>query len=374
MNELQSLIFYLVNFTLSALLIYLGSLTKYQNIALSIKKGVKINVFTTLGLLIPILIGGLLYGVGIDYSGYIRLYEKSNELSYEEFVDYNDFWTVEPTFYILARLSMTLVNSSWLLFTFYSFINITFFYLFVKTLIPKQRAVGFYIYLLLFFLFTLTLMRQGAAISICLYSLTFLLNKRYIPYLALVALASTFHFSALLFLISLPIYLLLRSPVPKWITIITVVGLGVLAVSSPLLIQILTSIPPFDKYIYLLNKSRDEVFIGWTFLLQLSIVVLISIFYYRISRRNTHSSLLFVLLLVGIISYSLNFYIDYASRMAYYFLPASSILLTYCINQFKDNKILTLITLAACVLYFIKIYFTGNTLMVFPYNFIWSAY
>lgn len=372
MSIFQSLLFYMCSFFVSALLVYIGSRPKFVHFELRLFLNKRVNVFTMLGLIIPILIGGLLSGVGIDYEGYIRLFEKSNELDYAGFLAYNGFWTVEPSFYFIARASMTITGGSWLLFTVYSAINIIFFYLFLKRMIPKQRALGFYIYLFVFFLFTMTLMRQGAAIALCLYALTFLLEKKYLNYIILIGLASLIHFSALFFLISLPIFKLIKPAKPNWVPLVLIAALGLFVVSSPSLIQVITTIPPFDKYVYLLSKGRDDVLIGWTFLLQLVIFSVITFLYYRVARMYKYASLLYSMLLLGLIAYSLNFRIDYASRLSYFFLPVSTILLPYSLNVFRNNRLLLFVVVVGCVLYFVKVYYSGNTMMVFPYNFVWS--
>lgn len=372
MTVFQSLLFYVFSFLLSSLLVYLGSRPKYEDFSLRIFLNKRINILTTVGLIIPILIGGLLSGVGIDYDGYMRLFEKSNELDYAGFLAYNGFWTVEPSFYLLARASMSIVDGSWLLFTVYSSINIIFFYLFLKRIIPSQRALGFYIYLFIFFLFTMTLMRQGAAIAVCLYALTYLLEKRYFTYSALIGLASLIHFSALFFLITLPLFLLIKPAKPNWIALASIVALGLFVVASPSLIQLITSIPPFDKYVYLLSKGRDDVLVGWTFLLQLVILSVITLLYYKLAHMYKYASLLYSMLVLGLIAYSLNFRIDYASRLSYFFLPVTTVLLPYLSNVFRNNRLILFIMMLSCVLYFVKIYYTGNTMMVFPYNFVWS--
>lgn len=373
MNEWQSLIFYLASFSLSALLIYIGGLQRFVNVCITLPRRVKVNVFTLLGLLIPIFIGGFLYNVGIDYEGYIRLFEKSNELNYAGFVAFNDFWTVEPTFYVIARLSMALTGSSWLMFLIYAAANIIFFYLFLRRATPKYKALAFFMYLMVFYLFTMTLMRQGAAISLCLYALTFLFDQKNVKFLFTVGVASLIHFSALFFVIPWILSILIRPRKGNWLLMATLFVVGLLIIASPLIIQFITSFPPFDKYAYLLDKERENVLIGWTFLMQLGIVGIISVFYYRMPRTYSRASLLYAMLLTGIIAYSLNFRVNYASRLSFFFLPVSTVLMTYVIDMFRYNRILITAVVIGCVVYFIKIYYTGNTMMVFPYNFIWSS-
>lgn len=372
MSDWQSLIFYITCFSLSALLIHIGSLAKFAKISLPLLGKRRLNIFTVFGLAIPIMIGGFLYEVGIDYGGYINLFNISNTLDYAGFMIYNDFWTVEPSLYVISRIAMFVAGASWPMFMIYSAINVIFFYLFLRRMIPSSRGMAFFIYLTIFFLFTMTLMRQGAAISICFYALSFLVNKEYKRYLLLVGLASLFHFSALFFIVPGLLFFFARSGKPNWLLMITIVMVGLLIVASPSLIQIATSFPPFDKYVYLLDKERGEVFVGYTFILQLGIVTVLSFFYYKISNRFAHASLLYAMLLTGIIAYSLNFRIDYASRLSYFFLPVSTLLIPYLLSVFRNNRLLKLVVILGCLAYFVQVYYIGNSIMVFPYNSIWS--
>ena len=62
------------------------------------------------------------------------------------------------------------------------------------------------------FLTVFSALRQAIAISICAIALLFVLNKKPIIFIALVLIASTFHSSALLFLVSYPLFFYKPSP------------------------------------------------------------------------------------------------------------------------------------------------------------------
>ena len=360
MSDLASILLYLSSFAACALLVYFGQKNNQK-------------LFTILGLLIPILLCGLWNNVGIDYNNYVRLFERSNELDYAAFSESNGFWTVEPSFYIFSRISMFLTGSSWLLFTIYSSIIVVFFFLALKRLKTPYLGMSMFLYLTIYFLFNMSLMRQGAAISVSFFAATYLLDKKYLPFIGIVLLASLFHFSALLMLLMIPITAILKRDKSNLLTIGGIALVGILIISLPSLIDIVSSLPLFDKYVYLSNKGREEIFIGQTFLLQLGIMLLCLFLYKKTLRVHREVYLLFPMMLIGIVAYSLNFRINYASRLSYYFLISSSVILPYSVSLFKEKHMPLLLLAVMATIYFVKIYYMGASMMLFPYQFIWES-
>lgn len=77
-------------------------------------------------------------------------------------------------------------------------------------------------YLLFFYVNEFSLMRQGLAVAVCCYSLTFFSEKKYIPFLLCVFIASLFHGSGVFMLFLYPIHYAVRMW-PRKITMFAVV-------------------------------------------------------------------------------------------------------------------------------------------------------
>ena len=100
-SKLGSLIFYLVLFSTSTFLLYLGN-----------KKNIKLLKF--FAIIIPILIGGFRYFVGTDYTNYIDYYNVYGPMSLNEYLIKNSFF--EILFYFITRVSYVFTSNYYLLF------------------------------------------------------------------------------------------------------------------------------------------------------------------------------------------------------------------------------------------------------------------
>ena len=104
LSKVGSLVFYLVLFSLSTFLLYLGN-----------KKNSKILKFFSV--IIPVLIGGLRYFVGTDYTNYIDYYIIYGPMPLSEYLSINGFF--EILFYFIARISYLCTNQYYLLLKLY---------------------------------------------------------------------------------------------------------------------------------------------------------------------------------------------------------------------------------------------------------------
>ena len=137
MNSWQSLFFYLACFALSALFVYLGSRTKTPQYSIRFfTRKLTFNVWATAGVLIPIVIGSLRYGMGIDYASYLEIYQFYADGGGVDWrVDY--LQTIEPIFQWLAMLSYNLTNTPILFFGIPWATTILFVYFGIKRWTPR---------------------------------------------------------------------------------------------------------------------------------------------------------------------------------------------------------------------------------------------
>ena len=133
-------------------------------------------------------------GVGVDrdYETYVSIYN---------YIIDGYTYAIEPTFYLLSKLSYYVFDSPWMIFIAYAALAVYF----------KVKIINYWSpYILLsvvinfsniFLLHEMTQIRIGLASSIGFYSLKFLVNNEKRKYYIWVVVATLFHFSMALFLL-----------------------------------------------------------------------------------------------------------------------------------------------------------------------------
>lgn len=212
MNPWLSLFFYFACFALSALFVYLGSRseTPQRSIRFFTKK-LTFNVWTTVGILIPIVIGSLRYGMGIDYASYLEIYQYYADGEVVDWrVDY--LQTIEPMFQWLAKLSYTLTSTPLLFFGLSWSATILLVYFGIKRWTPdlsrKTFALAWFLVLPIVAATGFNQTRQMLAVAILFFASHYIIKlniKNILLYIILAIVAVLSHQSAaliaLLFLI-----------------------------------------------------------------------------------------------------------------------------------------------------------------------------
>lgn len=140
--------------------------------------------------------------VGSDTYPYVRFYDMVESLS-----SYSNIFIqtrMEPGFVFYIRLLVRLFHNPQSVIICSS--GITMF--FVMRFIYKYSRVTWlssFIFFCLFFNASMNVMRQFLALSLVLWSFDYIFKKKFIYFSAIVLLATTFHFSAFIFLIAYPL-------------------------------------------------------------------------------------------------------------------------------------------------------------------------
>lgn len=359
MNNFESLLFYLICFSLSALLMYYGN-----------KRNSKFVIGLSLG--IPILIGGLRYGVGTDYPSYVAMYNDLSNLSFADFFS-NIFSQIEVGFFILIKLSEFITGNYVFLFASSSLLTIIFFYLGLKRYAVKYPALVYLLFLLIIFPVTFNAVRQGVAMSICFYALSFVMKRDFRRYFIWIVVASLFHTTSLLLL---PVYLLngIIKKSSRNYDIKFYIKLGVIFLSMYLLLPFLFNLivsnnlfDRYDKYI-ILKGSVDK----YAFYIKLIIVTTILLFSKKIFAKKDRQTYYFFLLftVLDLVFSTLGFSSTFIARIGWYFSFFNLILLTYLINIFSDKLGKTtvyFILIMYGLTYFFLFYFILGQSQIIPY-------
>ena len=359
MSNFLSLIFYLLFFSLSALLLYYGN--KKKN-----------NVIIGLSLTIPIIIGGFRLNVGTDYDSYIRMYQSFLNVP---FVDYFNNISIEPGFYLLIKLSQFISNDTYVLFLLSSTFTILAFYLGLKITDPKHKGIIFLLFLIIIYPITFNATRQGISISICFLALSHLIGGHPKKFFFWVIAAATFHVSSLVCIIAYFIRKLLissRDSSQKNRFLFENISFVIFCiVIIPIIFPNLPNISIISKYIeygdYISGVSIT------TIMFKIIIVLIITYFYKKISRKSPYASDYYTLGLLEISTIGLWISSAVLFRISLLFTTFNLILLSEIIDTFDkrfDKHVIQAIIIIFALVYFYVAYYVAGQAEIVPYNFV----
>ncbi|MDL2225197.1 EpsG family protein [Eubacteriales bacterium OttesenSCG-928-M02] len=139
-----------------------------------------------------ILLGGLRYNVGTDYTEYVKVFERI--VKNPEYTNY-----MEEGYLSLNRLVATFTNDP-VAIMFVTCSIIVFFAIYRIARSSKFVPLSLFMFFT-FYLTTFNTIRQGLAVAICFFSMDFFKNDKWLQGFLSIALAMTFHKTAIIMLV-----------------------------------------------------------------------------------------------------------------------------------------------------------------------------
>ncbi|SEL32528.1 EpsG family protein [Carnobacterium iners] len=300
---------------------------------------------------------------GSDTIGYVKAYQeleyKSLSILIKEFLFGNG---KDPVFYIFSKL----INMSGANFRIWLLILSGIFIFSVERTIRKYSPYPYLSYVAIislgYFFFSLTGLRQTLALSLILLSYPFLKEKKKLPFIVIVFIASLFHSSALVFLFSYPL-------ANMRLGYKHILGLG-----ASLFISVFFSdyiryfVKIFSWTETLSSYALQEAKLSYSgFIIQLSILLFCVIFKERLIKEDTKNLILYNLLFIGLIFQSFAPVIAEFFRISMYFSIFSIILVPRAINVVKDKNLRVLVYFIIFILFVSYILWTNS---FYSYNFL----
>ena len=150
---------------------------------------------------------GIDLGYGTSY-GYLSSFSYLSRLPIKELIMLNGYLNYEMGYILLNRLIGVVSNDQQFFLACCAFISL----LPVSYVIWKKSdniCLSYFIYLgLPVFLLLFSGIRQSIAIGLCFYSIIYIQEKKLFKFVAIIIIATLFHSSAIIFLISYPLYYL----------------------------------------------------------------------------------------------------------------------------------------------------------------------
>ena len=146
---------------------------------------------------VPIILGSMRFGIGVDYDNYTMLFEKFHYSSWAGF--HSDTLSYEYGNKAIVDLGFFLSGNTRGVFALYSFITLTLFE--ISILHYKDRIsvpVTTFVLLLMLYPFSLNVVRQSLSIAIVFFSIRFIEERKLKEFLVCCVLATLIHSTAVL--------------------------------------------------------------------------------------------------------------------------------------------------------------------------------
>lgn len=315
MNNLESLIFYIMSFTIAIFCIWRVEKIYKKNYRYR-KDNIKIVLYTIMGLGVLILISGLRYKVGTDYDNYLDYYIVYSVLDFQSIVSYAN----ELLFILVIKIAY-LFQEPQIMFAIIAFLTV---YITYRAILTQKEKISitlvFALYVFLYYMYSLNIIRQALAIAIVLYSYKYIWQHDLKRFVLSIIIATLFHTTALLFL---PFYFLCPNKneksrkVKNLIRFITIIIIFLIVTQLRIVINLLSQIELFSRFSFYnavdIQGDNKQVIIN-------TILLFIFILYSKpLIKYNEDNKMYLFLYLIGYILTLAGFFSPYAKRIAMYF-------------------------------------------------------
>ncbi len=355
MSNFGSLLFYILIFLFSLLLIYFGY-----------KRKRKFNFITCLGLLIPVIVAAIRFcgtDIVVTYNTFIR----NKDAPFFALNKDNHLFTMG--YFIIQKMSHLLGNH----IVFFGICNLILVVLVYVVVTDHKVYVSvpfaMFVFFFMFYLPSYNIMRQYIAVAIVFFAYQYVFAHKPVSFFALVLLAATFHPTAL---VALPIYFFWNQQTDdlrRWdfICLFFIAGIVVLF-SYQSIVSKLSSIDLFDRYIMYAEtdasgQNRDIV-------VKIAILLLELVFSQKLIKHDKRNKLYIILSAFDVLIGFTGFVSPFIKRTSLYFaLPQILILGEMPKIVKKDSKPLVIAMLSVFAFsYFVLTAYVLRQANLIPYK------
>lgn len=308
------------------------------------------------------------YTVGTDLRMYTRLFEEINEYSWKNILNSK----FEPGYMIYNRFIIFFSDNIQVFIAVTGFLTVG---IYIYEIFRKSYDAFFVMYLSLtfgFFFFQFTALRQVIAIALFMFAIDRLEKRKWIDYIFIILIASTFHLSVL---VCIPFALIVILPwtnrLLKLIWMIEIVAIVMMRGILKLVVFY------FPRYSYILRETTNYRLGYIARIIIISGLYLVSVYYCKIGRHgfklyvktDNDSKETFILILGSIATVLMTMinYFESVQRMTYYFIPYVFLCVDIAINKnIKMKKVIPIIYIFLGIYYILC--FTGYTSINTPFG------
>lgn len=207
-------------------------------------------------------------------------------------------------------------------------------------------------------------LRQGLAMCICLFAIEFVKKRKFIPFIFLIALACTFHASAVVFVV---VYFLYKFKIKASYLSFFAVAVLIVFNSLPFLFELMNSAIEDDYQIGQGAESGGVVAI----LIYAAIIIFGMVFQ---EKDNPHYPMFVYMTIIGLVAMVMrNSVSTIAERISHYYSFAQMVLVSNSIGTIKDrdtNLIVNIVVAILCLA--VAVHKTSYSNLI-PYLFFWQS-
>ncbi|MFC0013745.1 MULTISPECIES: EpsG family protein [Allobacillus] len=300
--------------------------------------------------------------IGTDTANYIRGFKRISNAEYSNFFNVVRW---EEGYVLFNKIISILSNSPQIIIIFTSLLILSCVFYFINRN-SKNIIFSIYIFVTMFYYFaSFNIIRQFLAIGIILIAYKFILERRIVPFAALILFASTFHGLAILFL---PVYFLYGVKLNKLNTIIITFGVTFFVYFFEKILNIIFEF--FPSYQWYVDTDYFEGGGILTSLISASILVF-GFLIRQITKISKEYDFLLILTILSLLISLLSMKVSILNRFDYYFSVFNILFIPLAINSIEDKKtriIIYYVVYCIAFLYFLARLIEGFH-GVTPYNF-----
>lgn len=300
--------------------------------------------------------------IGIDSCNTYRPFFESVTSGLSNLFDFDDiYYGFELGFIVFTKFVKTMFDNTQFYIILCSIISIApVAYLIYKY--SKNIPLSFIIFSsFIVYHFGFSGIRQAMAVGVTCLAFECLMQKKAILFIIITLIASSIHSSAILFLISYPLYHHLCLS-PAKLIIFGGIFVICLFIGDSIVIGLTELIFGGEKY---LSKLMEDAVPSYNLMILLTAILL-----FTFTSNNDQILKFRSMLLMAVVFQSLGLISSSASRMAYYFIPYLSIALPMTTNSFRLRHLLEVGLIFLMVTFFFYLNGSGY-LGVIPYKFFW---
>ena len=321
----------------------------------AIKGEKKEKIVAVIGMIVLFLLAALrAENVGIDIVGYNNIYERFSKYDFEALKQSMDIeGTKDIMYYYTGWLfSKLFKNPQWWLGTVALLYSISVGKLIFKE--SKQVVISIVMLVSLgFYYFSLTGLRQTVAMSILLFAYPFLQQRRFVPFIIIVFIASRYHLSALAFL---AVYPIANKKLGIYHVIIATIALIVFYAFKGWLLEFLNNVLQEERFESYTSGEASQLTMSG-FAIQTACFVFALYYYKRMIADDDRYLVLYNLSFIGWVFQLFSSFIAEFFRVSMLFSIFNIILIANAASMEKDHRsksILQIVVVIIFVLYMIK--------------------
>lgn len=324
-----------------------------------------------------VLVYGLRYKVGTDYSNYVRYYNTME--SYSSLSECFFECRKEKLYSAINYYFRLYFSEPYALFTFLGFVM---FYCVIANLFLHRKecniGLGIFVFIMLLYPISMNLVRLCLACCIDFFSIRYIYKKNFLKFSLCVLIAGLMHTTALIYF---PFYFLGHIENKK-ISFLRNVAFAIVLITSPIwekyFFANLTALPLIslygERYADMINEEAAS---GWGFLLPIPITFVVLFYRKKILSMNPKFEIYINIFFCKMSFAFMGYFMHWANRLKHYPEMAEIIVVPLLLKQInsKRNRILfTILVMLYYLVPFVVSYVIKGNQQILPYRSIFDYY